>query len=121
MTSRDHDFFPGFATRLVEAPAGTIFTRIGGGGPPLLLLHGFPQTHIEWRMIAPRLADKFTVVLTDLRGYGGSSVPASEGGAAYSKREMAKDAVAVMKALGFPRFGVIGHDRGARVAYRLAL
>ena len=121
MTASDHDFFPGFAIRSIEAPAGSIFMRIGGGGPPLLLLHGFPQTHIEWRLMAPRLAEKFTVVLMDLRGYGGSSVPASEGGAAYSKREMAKDAVAVMTALGFPRFSLVGHDRGARVAYRLAL
>jgi haloacetate dehalogenase len=121
MTNSDHDFFPGFAARTIAAPAGSIFTRIGGEGPPLLLLHGFPQTHVEWRLIAPRLAEKFTIVLMDLRGYGGSSVPASEGGAAYSKREMAKDAVAVMGALGFPRFCVAGHDRGARVAYRLAL
>ncbi|HLJ70402.1 MAG TPA: alpha/beta hydrolase, partial [Roseiarcus sp.] len=115
------DFFPGFATRMIAAPAGSIFARIGGGGPPLLLLHGFPQTHVEWRLIAPRLAEKFTLVLMDLRGYGGSSVPPSENGTAYSKREMAKDAVAVMAALGFERFGVVGHDRGGRVAYRLAL
>lgn len=115
------DFFPGFETRMIAAPAGSIFTRIGGSGPPLLLLHGFPQTHVEWRLIAPALAEKFTLVLMDLRGYGGSSVPPSENGAAYSKREMAKDAVAVMAALGFARFNVIGHDRGGRVAYRLAL
>ncbi len=115
------DFFPGFATRLVAAPAGSIFTRIGGSGPPLLLLHGFPQTHIEWRRIAPALAEKFTLILMDLRGYGASSVPRSENGAAYAKREMAKDAIAVMAALDYERFAVIGHDRGARVAYRLAL
>jgi haloacetate dehalogenase len=121
MTKADQDFFPGFATRLIPAPAGSIFTRIGGSGPPVLLLHGFPQTHIEWRLIAPRLAEKFTVVLMDLRGYGASSVPASQDGAAYSKREMAKDAVAVMTALGFQGFSVVGHDRGGRVAYRLAL
>jgi haloacetate dehalogenase len=121
MTKTDQDFFPGFATRWITAPAGSIFTRLGGSGPPLLLLHGFPQTHIEWRLIAPRLAEKFTVVLMDLRGYGASSFPPSQDGAAYSKREMAKDAVAVMAALGFPRFSVVGHDRGARVAYRMAL
>ena len=115
------DFFPGFETRMIAAPAGSIFTRIGGSGPPLLLLHGFPQTHLEWRLIAPALAEKFTLVLMDLRGYGGSSVPPSEHGAGYAKREMAKDAVAVMAALGFARFNIIGHDRGGRVAYRLAL
>jgi haloacetate dehalogenase len=115
------DFFPGFATRRIAAPAGEIFARIGGSGPPLVLLHGFPQTHIEWRSIAPSLAERFTTVLLDLRGYGGSSIPSSNAGAAYSKREMAKDVVAVMEALGFRRFAVAGHDRGARVAYRLAL
>jgi haloacetate dehalogenase len=121
VTTSDRDFFPGFAARSIAAPAGSIFTRIGGDGPPLLLLHGFPQTHIEWRLVAPRLAERFTVVLMDLRGYGASSVPPSENGAAYSKREMAKDAIAVMAALGFSRFNIVGHDRGARVAYRLAL
>jgi phosphoribosylamine--glycine ligase len=119
--SASRDFFPGFAARSIAAPAGAIFARIGGSGPPLLLLHGFPQTHVEWRLIAPRLAEKFTLVLMDLRGYGGSSAPPSENGEAYAKREMAKDAIAVMAALGFERFSVIGHDRGGRVAYRLAL
>ncbi|HLW93714.1 MAG TPA: alpha/beta hydrolase [Roseiarcus sp.] len=121
MTAIVNDFFAGFSAQWIEAPAGKIFVRVGGGGPALLLLHGFPQTHIEWRLIAPQLAAKFTLVLMDLRGYGQSSVPPSEGGIAYSKREMAKDAVAVMAKLGFSRFGVIGHDRGGRVAYRLAL
>jgi haloacetate dehalogenase len=119
--SATRDFFPGFAVRSIAAPAGSIFARIGGNGPPLLLLHGFPQTHVEWRLIASRLAEKFTLVLTDLRGYGGSSVPPSQNGEAYAKREMAKDAIAAMAALGFERFNVIGHDRGGRVAYRLAL
>jgi haloacetate dehalogenase len=121
MKETAQDFFPGFAERALAAPGGTIFTRIGGAGPPVLLLHGFPQTHVEWRLVAPRLAEKFTVVLMDLRGYGASSVPPSKGGAAYSKREMAKDAVAIMAGLGFFRFSLVGHDRGARVAYRLAL
>ncbi len=115
------DFFPGFAARSIATPTGSIFARIGGSGPPLLLLHGFPQTHVEWRLIAPRLAEKFTLVLMDLRGCGSSSVLASENGEAYAKREMAKDAIAVMSTLGFERFSAIGHDRGARVAYRLAL
>ena len=121
MNKADEDFFPGFASRSIAAPAGSIFARIGGGGPPVLLLHGFPQTHVEWRLVAPHLAERFTVVLIDLRGYGQSSVPPSENGSAYSKREMARDAVAVMTELGFARFSVVGHDRGARVAYRLAL
>jgi haloacetate dehalogenase len=121
MTAVAKDFFPGFSAQWIEAPAGRIFTRIGGGGPPVLLLHGFPQTHIEWRLVAPPLAERFTLALIDLRGYGQSSVPLSENGVAYSKREMAKDAVAVMAKLGFSRFSVVGHDRGGRVAYRLAL
>ncbi len=94
----------------------------GGQGPPLLLLHGYPQTHAEWHRVAPALAEKFTVVATDLRGYGDSSKPADganhEG---YSKRSMARDQVAVMKELGFSRFAVVGHDRGGRVAHRMAL
>jgi haloacetate dehalogenase len=121
MTTSGEDFFPGFASRSIATSAASIFARVGGAGPPLLLLHGFPQTHVEWRLVAPRLAEKFTVVAMDLRGYGQSSVPTSEGGAAYSKREMAKDAIAVMAALGFDCFSLVGHDRGARVAYRLAL
>jgi haloacetate dehalogenase len=119
--SETTDFFSSFSARSIAAPAGSIFARVGGVGPPLLLLHGFPQTHLEWRLIAPRLAERFTLVLMDLRGYGGSSIPSSENGEAYAKREMAKDAVAIMAALGFPRFSMVGHDRGARVAYRLAL
>lgn len=95
--------------------------RIGGRGVPLLLLHGHPQTHTIWHRIAPLLADRFTLVMMDLRGYGDSGRP--EGGAdhvAYSKREMALDALAVMQHHGFARFGVLAHDRGARVAHRLA-
>jgi len=92
-----------------------------GHGAPLLLLHGHPQSHAMWHLVAPRLAGQFTVVLLDLRGYGDSARPApGEGSAAYAKREMALDALAVMRAQGFERFGVLAHDRGARVAHRLA-
>nr|WP_244396042.1 alpha/beta hydrolase [Beijerinckia indica] len=99
-----------------------IRTAVGGSGPPLLLLHGHPQTHLTWHKVAPRLAQRFTVVLPDLRGYGDSAKP--EGGpghANYSKRAMASDQVAVMRALGHERFAVVGHDRGARVVHRMAL
>jgi haloacetate dehalogenase len=93
-----------------------------GEGPALLLLHGFPETHLMWRAIAPRLAESRTVVAADLRGYGGSSTPPSSSDhAPYSKRTMAADMVAVMARLGFDRFAVAGHDRGGRVAYRLGL
>jgi haloacetate dehalogenase len=92
----------------------------GGSGPPLLLLHGYPQTHVMWRKVAPRLAEHFTVVVPDLRGYGDSSKPpAGENFVNYSKRELALDQVEVMRALGFERFAVAGHDRGARVTHRL--
>lgn len=114
------DLFPGFERRFIEAQGLRLFVRIGGSGPPLLLLHGFPQTHAEWHRIAPKLAERFTVVAPDLRGYGDSDAPASQGGALYSKRVMAEDAASLMRALGFPRFRLAGHDRGGRVAYRLA-
>lgn len=92
-----------------------------GSGAPLLLLHGHPQTHAMWHRVAPALAKRFTVVLMDLRGYGDSSRPASDAAhAPYSKREMALDAVAAMNSLGFAKFQVLAHDRGARVAHRLA-
>src|SRR3954451_6129543 len=116
------DLFPGFASRWIDAPAGRIFARVGGEGPPLLLLHGFPQTHVAFHCIAPELARTHSVVCMDLRGYGWSSAP--KGDAAhetYSKRAMGRDPVAVMEALGHVRFALAGHDRGARVAYRLAL
>jgi haloacetate dehalogenase len=115
------DPFAGFRDVAVEGPAGEIFARVGGAGPALLLIHGFPQTHMEWAALAPALAARFTVVAMDLRGYGRSAAPASRGGALYAKREMAKDARTLMAALGFSRFCVCGHDRGGRVAYRLAL
>jgi haloacetate dehalogenase len=113
--------FPGFEAKWIDGPAGKLFARVGGEGPPLLLLHGFPQTHAMWHGVAPALAKTHTVVCMDLRGYGWSTAPESEGGEHYSKRAMGEDAVAAMAALGFQQFAIAGHDRGARVAYRLAL
>jgi haloacetate dehalogenase len=114
--------FDSFETRLVNLESTTIFMRMAGSGPPLLLLHGFPETHLMWRDIAPVLAKQFTVVCADLRGYGRSGTPASEPDhAPYTKRAMADDMVRLMKRLGFDRFMVAGHDRGGRVAYRMAL
>ena len=115
------DLFPGFATHWIDTLAGRIFARSGGSGPPLLLLHGFPQSHVMWHRLAPALAKSFSVVAMDLRGYGWSSAPTSDKGALYSKREMTKDVIAVMEDLGHVRFRIAAHDRGARVAYRLAL
>jgi len=113
--------FEGFECRRIETSGTTINARIAGDGPPVLLLHGYPQTHLIWHAVAPRLAETHTVVATDLRGYGDSGRPASdETHAAYSKRAMAADQVEVMQALGFERFAVVGHDRGARVAHRMA-
>jgi len=113
----------GFAAQRIDTGEASIHLAIGGSGPPLLLLHGYPQTHVCWHLVAPRLARTFTVVCPDLRGYGESRGPSAETAdhAAYSKRAMAQDQVAVMAALGFERFGLTGHDRGGRVAYRLAL
>jgi len=106
----------------VAADGAEIHTLVAGSGLPVLLLHGYPQTHLMWRHLAPRLAEEFTVVVTDLRGYGDSSKPASdEAHLAYSKRRMADDQVQVMKALGHEAFFVVGHDRGARVGHRMAL
>src|SRR6266536_5031743 len=114
--------FPGFATRKVETSGATINVVHGGSGPPLLLIHGYPQTHVEWHQIAGRLAERFTVVMTDLRGYGDSSKPPDgENHANYSKRAMALDGVEVMKQFGYTSFPVVGHDRGGRVAHRMAL
>jgi pimeloyl-ACP methyl ester carboxylesterase len=116
------ELFPGFTTHRLTTSGATIHCVVGGSGPPLLLLHGYPQTHAIWHRVAPRLAERFTVVCSDLRGYGDSSKP--EGGPkhiAYSKRAMAQDQVEVMQALGFPRFKLVGHDRGGRVAHRLCL
>jgi len=116
------NFFPGFEQRAIPTDGATIHTVWGGSGPPLLLLHGSPQTHVMWHKVAPRLAQSFTVVMTDLRGYGDSSKPpGGETHANYSKRAMAHDQVQVMRALGFERFAVAGHDRGGRVTWRLAV
>jgi len=106
----------------VETDDTTIFVRRSGRGAPLLLLHGFPQTHLMWRGVAPLLADSFAVVCADLPGYGRSGCPLSTPDhAPYAKRAMAQDLVIVMERLGFPHFSVAGHDRGGRVAYRMAL
>jgi haloacetate dehalogenase len=114
--------FPGFSQHRIATAGAEINVRRGGDGPPVLLLHGYPQTHVCWHRVAPVLARRFTVVVADLRGYGDSSKPAStESHAPYSKRVMAQDMVEMMAALGFQKFAVVGHDRGARVAYRMAL
>jgi len=116
------DFFPGFKPSTTKTSGATINFVTAGSGPPLLLLHGYPQTHIEWRGVAPQLAKKFTVVAADLRGYGDSSKPADgENHLNYSKRAMAQDQVEMMAGLGFQKFAVVGHDRGGRVAHRMAL
>lgn len=114
--------FPGFRTSTVEVEPGVkIHAVIGGNGPPLLLLHGHPQTHVIWHKVAPALCERFTVVACDLRGYGDSSKPRGDDAhASYSKRTMAMDMLTVMQSLGFARFRVLAHDRGARVAHRLA-
>ncbi len=117
------DLFPGFTSHWVSTDEGKIFARAGGSGPPLLLLHGFPQTHVQWHRIAPELAKHFSLVLPDLPGYGWSVAP--EGGppdhTPYSKSAMARLMVHVMEELGHARFAVLGHDRGARVTYRMGL
>jgi haloacetate dehalogenase len=116
------EFFPGFKRSTVKTSGATINFVTAGSGPPLLLLHGYPQTHIEWRDVAPRLAKQFTVVAADLRGYGDSSKPADgDNHLNYSKRAMAQDQVDLMASLGFQKFALVGHDRGGRVAHRLAL
>lgn len=115
------NLFPGFERRRIRASGATINLVHGGKGPPVLLLHGYPQTHAMWHRIAPDLARAHTVVCADLRGYGASSKPPGlPDHANYSKRAMAKDMVEVMAALGHHRFHVVGHDRGARVAHRMA-
>jgi len=116
------EFFPGFERKRIRTSGAEINLVVGGSGPPLALIHGNPLTHVSWWKIAPSLARDFTVVALDLRGYGDSSKP--EGGEAheaYSFRAMGQDVVEVMATLGHDRFSVIGHDRGARVAYRLAV
>ncbi|HYG73004.1 MAG TPA: alpha/beta hydrolase, partial [Actinomycetota bacterium] len=114
--------FPGFATETIDTAEARIHLRRGGSGPPLLLLHGHPETGAMWHLVAPRLAERFSVVVPDLRGYGASSKPpTTPDHEPYSKRAFGRDLLEVMARLGFERFGVAGHDRGGRTAYRMAL
>ena len=121
-TELDARLFAGFETKSIETNDVTIHTLIGGSGPPVLLLHGAPQSHLAWAEVAVQLAKDFTVVLTDLRGYGWSSKPdGGENHINYSKRTMAQDQLNVMNTLGFSNFDLVGHDRGGRVARRLTI
>ena len=114
--------FEGFHHSFVETSETEIHVTCGGEGPPLLLLHGYPQTHVAWHKVAPLLRERFSLVIPDLRGYGDSGAPEPDAEhRAYSKRVMAQDMVEVMLELEFESFGVAGHDRGGRVAYRMAL
>lgn len=118
------DLFPGFEAAWLEAPWGKAFARIGGPAeaPPLLLLHGFPQTHAMWHRVAPALARDHRVICLDLKGYGWSAAPAGDPAhEAYAKRTVGREIVALMERMGHVHFALAGHDRGARVAYRLAL
>jgi haloacetate dehalogenase len=116
------DLFPGFSSEWIDTGAGRIFARVGGKGPPLLLLHGFSETHVMWHRVAPRLADQFTLVIADLPGYGWSDMPDSDAEhTPYTKRAMARTVVEAMEQLGHVHFALAGHDRGGRVSYRLAL
>ncbi len=116
------DLFPGFDSRVFSTRGADIFARLGGEGQPLVLLHGYPQTHVMWHMLAPELSKYFSLIIPDLRGYGSSSVPEDEAGHfSYSKPAMAQDICDIMDALGHREFLLCGHDRGGRVAYRLAL
>jgi len=116
------DLFPGFASEWINTKSGRIFARVGGKGPPLLLLHGFSQTHVMWHRVAPKLAEKFTLVIADLPGYGWSDVPASDvNHTPFTKRAMAQTMIEAMEQLGYVHFALAGHDRGGRVSYRLAL
>ena len=116
------DLFPGYASEWINTSSGRIFARVGGKGPPLLLLHGFSSTHVMWHPVAPQLADQFTLIIADLPGYGWSDMPRSdENHTPYTKRAMAKAMVEAMEQLGHVHFALAGHDRGGRVSYRLAL
>src|SRR5256885_10767890 len=115
-------FFEGFEAKAYDTGESRVFARTGDSGPPLVLVHGFPQTHAIWHRVARQLADRFFLVMPDLRGYGDSAKPpGAPDHANYSKRAMASDIVALMRQLGHERFGLVGHDRGGRVAHRLAL
>jgi len=116
------NLFPGFKSMRIDTSGATINAVMGGSGPPVLLLHGYPQTHVMWHKVAPGLAERFTVVAADLRGYGDSSKPPDGlNHVNYSKRAMAKDQVEVMTHLGFEKFAVVGHDKGSGVASRMSL
>lgn len=116
------DLFPDFASHWIDTSAGKIFARTGGSGPPLLLLHGYTQTNVMWHRVAPALAARFSLVIPDLPGYGWSATPeADQAHAPYHKRAMAQVMIEIMEKLGYVRFRLAGHDRGGRVAYRLAL
>ena len=116
------DLYPGFAAHWIDTSIGKIFARAGGSGPPLLLLHGYPQTHVIWHKVAPALAPHFSLVMADLPGYGWTSAPrALPDHSPYDKRSMAKVMIEAMETLGHARFALAGHDRGGRLGYRLAL
>src|SRR5215472_834247 len=115
------DLYPGFASHWIDTSVGKIFARAGGSGPPLMLLHGYAQTNVMWHKVADALAKHFTLVIPDLPGYGWSAVPdAGPDHAPYTKRAMAAAMIEAMEALGHARFNLAGHDRGGRVAYRIA-
>jgi haloacetate dehalogenase len=116
------DLFPGYASEWINTRMGRIFARVGGSGPPLLLLHGFSETHVMWHRVAPQLADRFTLIIADLPGYGWSDMPESDADhTPYTKRAMAQAMIEAMAQLGHGHFALAGHDRGGRVSYRLAL
>jgi haloacetate dehalogenase len=116
------DLFPGYASEWINTSSGRIFARVGGKGPPLLLLHGFSSTHVMWHPVAPKLDDRFTLIIADLPGYGWSDMPQSDKDhTPYTKRAMAKTLIEAMENLGHVHFALAGHDRGGRVSYRLAL
>jgi haloacetate dehalogenase len=116
------DLFPGFASEWITTSRGRIFARIGGQGPPLMLLHGYPQTHVMWHRVVPQLATQFSLIIADLPGYGWSDVPTTDADhTPFTKRAMAQAMIEVMEHLGHARFALAGHDRGGRVGYRLAL
>jgi haloacetate dehalogenase len=122
MTGAENELLPGFSRARLAVNGTTINAVRGGVGAPVLLLHGYPQTHVIWHRVAPLLAERFKVVCSDLRGYGDSGKPDSDAShEPYSKRAMARDQLELMRAFGFERFALVGHDRGARVARRLAL
>src|ERR1700722_18977825 len=112
------DLYPGYASRWIDTALGKIFARVGGSGPPLLLLHGHPQSNVMWHRVAPALSARFTLVIADLLGYGWAGAPEPDAThAPYTKRAMAQAMVETMEALGFARFRLAGHDRGGRVGY----